>query len=226
MAETQRKAGRPTAAQTEKLNEAVVRAALTVFTRVGYAEATMEMIAQESGTTRRSVSHRFPNKGDLFLAVIELAASDQRRRILTPASALAGPPLEALRHVCWMTFDNACADDLVAFNRLVMAETPHNRVAGEVLIRLNDRFAHELESLILRAQRDGAFAGEDPAAVSTALIGIFVSNPLNRRSLGDPQFADEKRRRRYFDEMWALAVRTIARPSAPTRRSQPESDPS
>lgn len=201
-----RKAGRPTAEQTGQLDEAIVRAALRVFSREGYADATFEMIAQEAGTTRRSVNHRFPEKSDLLIAAIELQSGEYRQQVFTPAVVLAGSALDAVRHACHETFKNVCNDDFVAFFRLVVAVTAQNPVAGEVLIRLNDRFAYELEALVIRAQREGLFAGQDPAATATGLIAVFVSNPLNRRAFGDPQFKDETLRRKYFESLWALVA--------------------
>jgi AcrR family transcriptional regulator len=205
-----RKAGRPTAEQTEQLNETIIRAALAVFTREGFAASTTEMIAQESGTTRRSVTHRFPDKNALLIAAIELSGGEYRQKVFTPAAVLAGKPLEAVRHACRMTFENVCEEDFVAFYRLAIAESAKNPAAGDVLIQLNDRFADELEILVVRAQREGLFAGQDPAATATGLIGVFLSNPINRRAFGDPQFKDEARRNRYFEALWALVAHASA----------------
>jgi len=201
-----RKAGRPTAKQAGQLGDAIVHAALRVFRREGFAAATIEMIAQEAGTTRRSVTHRFPDKNGLLIAVFEFWAGEHRQRVFTPASVLAGHPIDAVRHACRATFDNACVEDFVAFYRLAMAVAEQNPVVGEVLIRLNDRFAAELEALVMRAQRVGLFAGQDPADTATALIGVFLSNPLNRRALGDVQFQDAERQDRYFEALWALVA--------------------
>jgi AcrR family transcriptional regulator len=205
-----RKAGRPTSEQTQQLNETIVRAALKVFKREGFAASTMEMIAQESGTTRRSVAHRFPDKSALFIAALELGVGEYRQQIFTPATLLIGKPLEAVRYACRATFDSVCGEEFVAFFRLMIAETARNAVAGELLVQLNDRFADELEILVVRAQREGLFAGQDPAAAATALIGVFLSNPLNRRAFGDPQFKDEARRDRYFNSLWAVVARASA----------------
>ena len=89
---------------------------------------------------------------------------------------------------------------------MVIAETARNPTAGEVLIRLNDVYARELEILVVRAQREGLFKGQDPGHTATALIGVFLSNPLNRRAFGDPQFKDQALRNKYFDSLWALVA--------------------
>jgi hypothetical protein len=34
------------------------------------------------------------------------------------------------------------------------------------------------------------------------MIGAFISNPINRYALGDPQFRDPVRLDRYFEGMW------------------------
>src|SRR5690606_31252476 len=139
---------------------------------------------------------------DLLIAAIETWSGEYRQAVFTPATVLTMPPLDAVRHACWVTFKNVCDEDFVGFYRVAVAESARNPVAGEVLIRLNDLFAHELENLVVRAQREGLFAGQDPEATATGLIGVFVSNPINRRAFGDPQFKDEALRRRYFDSLW------------------------
>jgi TetR/AcrR family transcriptional repressor of mexJK operon len=201
-----RKAGRPTTEETEQLRETIVRAALKIFKASGFPAATFEQIASEAGTTRRSVSARFPDKNDLLLAAIELFAAEHRQSLITAAVVLAQTPLDAVRSACKATFDGVCDEEFVSFFRLAIAETARNPAAGAVLIRHNELYAQELEVLIVRAQREGFFVGQDPESTATALIGVFLSNPLNRRAFGDLQFKDETRRLRYFDSLWALVA--------------------
>ena len=201
-----RKAGRPTAEETEQLREVIVRCALKVFKREGFPASTFEQIATEAGTTRRSVCARFPDKSDLLIAAIELFGAEHRQSLFTTAVVLAQTPLDAVRNACRATFDSACDEEFVSFFRLIIAETARNPLAGEVLIRLNDLYAQELEILVVRAQREGLFAGQDPGHTATALIGVFLSNPLNRRAFGDPQFKDKARQNKYFDSLWALVA--------------------
>ncbi len=201
-----RKAGRPTTEETEQLRETIVRAALKIFKREGFPASTMEQIASEAGTTRRSVSARFPDKNELLVAAIELFAAEHRQSLFTAAVVLAQTPLEAVRNACKATYDGVCDEEFVAFFRLAIAETARNPAAGEALIRHNDLYAQELEVLVVRAQREGLFVGQDPAHTATALIGVFLSNPLNRRAFGDPQFKDKARQNNYFQSLWALVA--------------------
>lgn len=201
-----RKAGRPTTEETEQLREVIVRCALKVFKREGFTASTFEQIATEAGTTRRSVSARFPDKSELLIAAIELFGAEHRQTLFTTAVILAHNPLEAVRNACRATFDSVCDQEFVNFYRLIIAETARNPIAGEVLIRLNDLYAQELEILVARAKREGLFAGQDAGHTATALIGVFLSNPLNRRAFGDPQFQDRARQDKYFDSLWALVA--------------------
>lgn len=205
-----RKAGRPTAQETEQLNETIVRAALRVFTAKGIAASTMEQIAEEAGTTRRSIAHRFASKDDLVLAVIEQSADEYRQEVFKPAAVFAGQPLEAIKQACRAMFERVCQDDFVAFHRLVIAETAKNIRAGEVMIQISNRFAEELDILVARAQREGVFAHQISSATAIGLIGVFLANPLNRRAFGDPQFRDEERQAKYFESLWALVAHASA----------------
>jgi AcrR family transcriptional regulator len=70
--EENRRAGRPTMQDSRRLNAKGFEAAFHVFAQEGYAGATIEQIAAEAGTTRRSVSHRFPDKEALLLVVVDV----------------------------------------------------------------------------------------------------------------------------------------------------------
>lgn len=68
---TQRPRGRPSAKTVEKIDEAIVRAALEIFLERGFEAASIEGIAKRAGVTKRTIYARFPDKKALFCAVVE-----------------------------------------------------------------------------------------------------------------------------------------------------------
>jgi AcrR family transcriptional regulator len=97
-----RKAGRPTADETQRLDAKIVEAAFRVFVRESYAGATIDQIAQVSATTRRSVSHRYPDKESILVAVVEVRMREQLVDVVSRESLTSPRPIDALRDV-WMS---------------------------------------------------------------------------------------------------------------------------
>jgi len=55
--------------------ERILDAALAVFTRRGYREATMDEVAEAAATSKGGVYFHFPGKEALFLALLERSAT-------------------------------------------------------------------------------------------------------------------------------------------------------
>lgn len=72
-AETRPRAGRPTREQAAARHNELLDAALDHFLEKGYELATIEAIAQHVGMTKRTVYARYPDKGALFRAAVNLA---------------------------------------------------------------------------------------------------------------------------------------------------------
>ena len=201
---SERRAGRPTSEETGRLNEVIIEAAFRVFVREGFGGASIEQIAQESRTTRRSVLNRFPDKESLMLAVVDMRVRRLHTRLDLTEAELAAKPVDTLKEACRRMLEIAVDPDGMDFYRLCLAHTAKFPEITTATMRWNDRWADDLEGLIRRAQRTGAFEGRDPAMLATGLIGAFISNPVNRAALGDQQFRDPAGLRRYFDGMWSF----------------------
>src|ERR1700722_6824554 len=66
-----RRPGRPPAANADETRKSILRAARQIFTERGYAGATLQDIAVRADLTRPAVNHYFPNKRELFRAVVD-----------------------------------------------------------------------------------------------------------------------------------------------------------
>lgn len=78
----------------------VVEAALRVFAKVGFAGASVRMIAAEAGIEQGHLSYYFPSKMALWRAVIEAFAPEPLRRVEAALDAAAGlEPAAAARAV-------------------------------------------------------------------------------------------------------------------------------
>ena len=200
----ERRAGRPTTEETERLNEEILQAAFKVFVREGFGGASIEQIAQESRTTRRTVLNRFRDKESLFIAVMDMGVWRFQKRSTPPESVLGARPIETLREWCRLMLENVVLPDQIEFYRLALAHISRFPEITAIALRWNDGLLADLEALVRRAQQSGVFQERDPAALATGMIGVFISNAVNRAALGDPQFQDPIRRKQYFDTMWKL----------------------
>ncbi|MBB5936912.1 TetR/AcrR family transcriptional regulator [Streptomyces zagrosensis] len=82
-------AGRPAGRLSAK-REAILRAAVEVFLREGYARASVDAIAEEAGVAKQTVYNHFGDKERLFLAAVE----GERQRVaasFTPHTSANAP---------------------------------------------------------------------------------------------------------------------------------------
>jgi AcrR family transcriptional regulator len=120
-----------------------------LFARHSFAELSMARIAREAGISKALLYHYFPTKHDFFLATLQQAAEEVRRRTepdpeLPPAEALAGS-LDAF--LAWIE------ENETAYRKLLES-------AGSVaeVAELIDEVRNRTSARIL----DGIGAGADP----------------------------------------------------------------
>lgn len=65
--------GRPTAEESQELDERIQASALDHFLRHGFEAATMDNIARDAGITKRTIYARYPDKQTLFQQVVQWA---------------------------------------------------------------------------------------------------------------------------------------------------------
>lgn len=205
-----KKWGRPTQSEAEELRRRIVSAGFTIFLRYGYEGSSLEQVAKLSGATRRSVVARFSDKEVLLVAVVEATMGDLVSRFDRSETMLSSKPLETLRDSCRTIFETVLTDEWVVFYRLCIAEAHKFPVVSAAFINFNNRIAADLQGLIERAQRSGALPDLDPASFATALIGAFISNPLNRRTLGDADFTKDDFRDGYFASLWKVMMHGLS----------------
>src|SRR3546814_137942 len=178
-------------------------AARLSFTAVGFSATTIERVASQSGTTPRSVMHRFADKDALLYAVVDRWLSARLADILAPAATLKDP-MERLRGVCREMLLAAVTPHNYAMFRVLLGEVGRMPQMAELVIRSNDMFAVGIERVVLAAQEGGQFRQYSAAAVATTAIGLMSSNPVNRAMLGDPQFHDPQSVQSYFSQAWDI----------------------
>ncbi len=97
MSETRQAARRLPAGERR---EAIVRAALRVFTSTSYAGATTAEIAREAGVTEPVLYRHFASKRDLWLACLDVAWDETRAILREKITTFSGAPA-ANTHSPW-----------------------------------------------------------------------------------------------------------------------------
>jgi TetR/AcrR family acrAB operon transcriptional repressor len=69
---------RRTKEEAEQTRQALLDAALLVFSRDGFSASRLVDIAAEAGVTRGAIYHHFQNKATLYLALLERAEAEQQ----------------------------------------------------------------------------------------------------------------------------------------------------
>jgi TetR/AcrR family transcriptional regulator, acrAB operon repressor len=85
---------RRTKQEAEQTRQKVIEAALTLFSRNGYSQTTLAMIAAEAGYSRGPIYWHFRNKDELYEAVLSYSQSPLQG--LVDQAEQAADPLDAL----------------------------------------------------------------------------------------------------------------------------------
>ena len=102
----------------------VIDAAIAVFAREGFAQATMDDVAREAGIAKGTVYLYFKSKEDLFRGAIESRLVPFAERAQASVADLSGSAAELLKNHIRLAYEQIIAGDLKHILRLVIAEGP------------------------------------------------------------------------------------------------------
>jgi TetR/AcrR family transcriptional regulator, mexJK operon transcriptional repressor len=178
--------------------QAILRAAIAVFAREGYAQAGVDVIAAEAGVAKPTVYNHFGDKETLFrqaitadsdralaenLAVVE-RLQDQDGDVPTMLADVAHGLL-----VCY------CDDRSWALRRLLYAElTQFPDLIDIVRGRAADRVTDALADKLARLSLAGRLGKLDPDEAAEQLIALLTGPMEARARLGTRRVADDELR--------------------------------
>jgi TetR/AcrR family transcriptional repressor of mexJK operon len=201
-------------------HRAIMEAALRVFTREGYARASVDAIAAEAGVSKRTIYNHFADKERLFLGVVRTTLDSVSAEFGAALDETIGDSDDLERDLValarrWVRL--FLREDAAALRRLVLAEAPYHpqlllgwAEAGP--LRANDRLARALGRLSERGRLDVA----DPARAAEQLSMLVTSPAHNRSMLGTVALSDAE-----VDDVVVPNVRMFLRAYAPAMRPTP-----
>jgi AcrR family transcriptional regulator len=184
-----RRAGRPTQRDAIAKSETVLEVATDLFVTRGYNGTTMEAVAQAADIGKQALYQRYPDKDNLFAAVIERLKDDEVFQHLPPAGDL--PAEEGLRTHIRTIFSDCAQPKSLLVCKLVMREG-HRFPALVALIAeaSRERFIEPLADYLKSRIAAGDMRTADPLAAAmmcTDLIFAEITRTMFRDALLSPE---------------------------------------
>ena len=163
--------------------QAVLDSARRLFGEKGYADTSLEEIAEDCGLTIRPIYHYFGNKKALFAAVNEVMEARIVASIRTGENGGGGADIVEN----WRAFLGLCDDP--AFRRIVLIDSPN--ILGRE--RWNTSAVTEKARIALqRGEADAPAKVYRQAMLNRVVMGAFTEAALMVAEAEDPAFAKEQ----------------------------------
>lgn len=175
----------PTGRDPEGTRGRILDAALNVFSRKGYHDTSVDEIVDESSTSKGSVYFHFPNKQQLFLALVDKFADLLERRI-TESISQHDEGIErvsAALQACLETFGKYRP---LAKIMLVQA-VGLGAIFEEKRLEVNQRFISLIQTYLDEAIAVGDIAPTDTEVVALAWMGAIYQVVINWVYTGEPE---------------------------------------
>ncbi len=171
---------RKTKEETALTRENILRAALQVFSRQGYAASTLEDIAREAGVTRGAVYWHFRGKAELYRTLLA-EGSLRPLDVLNDIFSAGYSPAETLRRMLVRSLEFIEEDEIwqqIIELTLFKSEPGIVDSAGEGLEQKYQgamKFAHRIEQLL----REGVASGEIRADLDIQTAALSINALIN-----------------------------------------------
>lgn len=174
----------PTTGRGEGTISRILDAALDVFSRKGYHDTRMDEIVSGSQTSKGSIYFHFPNKEQLFLALVDQFANLLERRIIEAISEhdRGMVRVQAALEACLATFGRYRRQAKVL---LVQASGLGNTFEQKRLA-INDRFAGLIAGYLQEAVDVGEIAPLDTEVIAHAWMGAIYNLVIRWVYTGEP----------------------------------------
>ena len=205
-----RRPGRPTQAEAERLGEQLREAAVEVFLEHGYGGASMEAIARAAGITKQTLYSRYSDKRAVFAEVIPWAMSRHDHRAVV--ESVDGHDLrESLTLIAREALAHSTDPRLMRLQRIAMNESlrfPEFAVSAETM-RWSPRLRAVMD--ILQSHVDAGEIDIDDDEVELAaehFLALVEALPARLAEFG--VFRSSKQAERHLQYAVDLFLRAVA----------------
>jgi AcrR family transcriptional regulator len=196
-----------------ELRRHILLTAKDVFLSQGYERASMDMVAAQAGTSKRSLYAHFESKDKLFAAVLDLVRELYLRRLRTPG-AYADEPLEAVTRFCGRFLQLMTWEPQILTCRLTIAEA--ERLPASSRAYFDAIFTSTEDRLAAYLSEQYQLSPSEAAALAADLLARTVLPRLFRTLLGvEPPARDDPGDAPPADDAGLTAIRPLVRASLP-----------
>lgn len=172
--------------------EEIMRATYRALCEHGFADLTMQAIADEYGKTTAAIHYHYDTKDDLLVAFLRYLLDLFAEHVEEVETSDPGERLELLLDRLLANHDGY-SDFAVAMLEM-RAQAPYNDAIREQF-RRNDEYVRDfLEAVVEDGIESGAFDDVDPADVSRSLMTIVDGARTRFAVFDDPDVLVEARR--------------------------------
>jgi AcrR family transcriptional regulator len=163
--------------------QAILDVANKIFSKEGYAAASMSHIAAQLGGSKGTLYNYFRSKEELFEAHIEERCEHFQMAIFTPP--LEGDtPSQLLNNLAERILTTLVSDDSIAFYRLVVAEAERNTAVGKALYKSGPSAGIRLIAELLdRMRHEGQLLTDDCVRAAEEFFSLVHGGLHLRRIL-------------------------------------------
>ncbi|MEX2632076.1 MAG: TetR/AcrR family transcriptional regulator [Tistlia sp.] len=178
-----------TASQTpsgpsRRKHDAIRQAGTEIFLRLGYGNATMDLVAAEAGVSKQTVYNHFQSKEGLFKAIIE----DQTTRLMAPLvlpDRADAPPERVLSALGRDFLGLMLRPGSLALYRLIVAESDRFPELGSATYEFGTgRLLAMLADYLARETRHGRLSVAEPGFAAEQFVGMLTGRMQLRALLG------------------------------------------
>lgn len=199
---------RRTKEEAEVTRQRLLKAALVVFSRQGYADTRLEDIADEAEVTRGAIYHHFGGKAELYNEMVVIGT----RRVLPVIQAAlteGGSPLEMLKRVFVRTLVYAEEDaDFRAMQEIVLFKTAVTEELSEG-IQKKIKGTRDMVDFITQTIQQGIEMGEVVPGITphdAAIAFMALQNGLLTLWLLDPHLFSLKERADFMADIFVRGL--------------------
>ncbi|MDQ1354842.1 MAG: TetR/AcrR family transcriptional regulator, acrAB operon repressor [Acidobacteriota bacterium] len=156
----------------------VLDAALKVFSRKGFSQATLEEVAREAGLTRGAIYWHFKNKNEMFGAVLEVLYERSRERVIKVLQSGQSPLLKIRQLIGEFLRIISNEDEFRIIEEFHMLEFQKTKEVKELCKQHQEKMTQmraEIQALIIEGIASGDFDNRlDPTITTWALISYLA----------------------------------------------------
>jgi len=185
--------GRLSAEQAAELPDRLLDAALTLFSRLGYGDTTMEQIAKQAGASTKTIYSRYANKAEILRAVVTRIVE---RTIALHGAETPGDPAD-IEPLTFLTslgrqIDSRISGDAAALNQLALAEARRFPEFAALHKAVVGRGTGIIRNALEQWRENGRLPWLDDPERAAYLCMTMLTDPARIRSaLGEPMTQHE-----------------------------------